>query len=46
MYFDIVTWSIWLIGFVILVIWILVPVQEFKKLLRKKQIQFRKDEEK
>jgi hypothetical protein len=32
MYFDWITWSIWLIGFVIMIIWIYVPIQEFKKL--------------
>lgn len=37
--FDYVTWSIWLVGFVILVVWIYVPVKEIRKLLadRKKQ---------
>jgi hypothetical protein len=33
MYFDWVTWGIWGIGFSILVIWILVPIREFKKIL-------------
>ncbi|MGA7723202.1 MAG: hypothetical protein WCA84_18695 [Ignavibacteriaceae bacterium] len=33
MYFDWITWGIWSIGFVILVIWILVPIKEFRKLL-------------
>ena len=37
MYFDWRTWGIELIGFLILVIWILVPVREFKNLLRKKR---------
>ena len=35
MYFDWVTWSIWLVGFIIMVIWILIPVREFKKLVQK-----------
>ncbi len=34
MYFDWVTWGIWAIGFAILVIWILVPIREFKKILQ------------
>lgn len=37
MYFDWITWSIWLIGFIIMIIWILVPVREFKKLLQKRR---------
>ncbi|MBK7107334.1 MAG: hypothetical protein IPH62_18830 [Ignavibacteriae bacterium] len=37
MYFDWVTWSIWLTGFIILVIWIMVPVKEFKVLIQKKR---------
>ena len=32
MYFDWITWGIWLIGLIILVIWIYVPIKEFKKL--------------
>ena len=35
--FDWVTWSIWLVGFAILVIWIVVPFREFKGILRKKR---------
>jgi len=37
MYIDWITWSIWLIGFAIMIIWILIPVQEFRKLVRKKR---------
>jgi len=33
MYFDWVTWSIWLLGFVILVVWIVIPVREFKQMM-------------
>jgi hypothetical protein len=33
MYFDWITWSIWLLGFIILIIWIIVPVKEFRRLL-------------
>jgi len=33
MYFDWITWSIWLLGFIILVIWIIVPLKEFRRLL-------------
>jgi len=35
--FDWITWSIWLVGFIIMVIWILIPVKEFKKLVHKKR---------
>lgn len=42
MYFDWRTWGIWLIGFIILVIWILIPVQEFKKLVKKKRYEMNK----
>ena len=27
--FDWITWSVWLIGVVILVIWVVVPIREF-----------------
>jgi len=39
MYFDWITWGIWLLGFIIFIIWIIVPVKEFRKLLadRKKK---------
>ncbi len=33
--FDWITWSIWLIGFIILIIWIVIPYKEFKDLMRK-----------
>jgi len=33
MYFDWITWSIWLLGFVILIIWVYVPYKEFRKIL-------------
>jgi hypothetical protein len=34
---DWITWSIWLVGFAIMVLWILVPIGEFRRLLRKKK---------
>ncbi len=37
MYFDWVTWSIWLVGFIIMVIWIFIPLKEFKKLVQQKR---------
>lgn len=37
MYFDWRTWGIWAIGFSILVVWIIVPIREFKKLLKKRR---------
>ena len=39
MYIDWVTWSVWLIGFAILVIWIYFPVREFKNLYKKRKEQ-------
>jgi len=33
--FDWVTWSIWLVGFIILVVWVVVPYKELKKILQK-----------
>lgn len=32
--FDWLTWGIWSIGFAILVIWIVVPIREFKVMLK------------
>ncbi len=32
---DWITWSIWFLGLVILVVWIYVPIKEFKTLLEK-----------
>jgi len=32
MYFDWITWSIWSLGFIILIMWIIVPIKEFLKL--------------
>ena len=37
MYFDWITWSIWLLGFIILVVWIWIPLKEFKKLLAQRK---------
>jgi|GEM_PF-606133 len=34
MHIDWVTWSIWLVGFVILVIWIIVPLKEFVAIVK------------
>lgn len=34
MYIDWFTWGIWLIGFIILIVWITVPIREFKKLIQ------------
>ncbi len=39
MYFDWITWSIWLIGFIILLIWIFIPVKEFKKIVQQKRVE-------
>lgn len=32
--FDWMTWSIWALGCVIMVAWIIVPIREFKSMLR------------
>jgi len=40
--FDWMTWGIWGIGFGILVVWIIVPIREFKQML--KRLHERKDE--
>jgi len=37
MYIDWITWSIWLIGFLILVVWIWVPIKEIRAIMRKKR---------
>jgi hypothetical protein len=36
-YFDWITWSIWLLGFIILVVWIWVPAREFRRLLAERR---------
>jgi hypothetical protein len=35
--FDWRTWGIWAIGFAILVVWIVVPIKEFRKLLKSRR---------
>lgn len=37
MYIDWITWSIWFIGFFILVVWIWIPIKEIKTIVRKKR---------
>lgn len=39
MKFDWITWSIWALGLIILIVWIIVPVRELKTLIhaRKKE---------
>lgn len=39
MYFDWITWSIWCIGLVIMIVWIVVPLREFKRLMASKKQQ-------
>jgi len=31
---DIITWGIWLLGFIVLIIWIYIPIQEFKGMIK------------
>lgn len=33
--FDWMTWGIWAIGFGILVVWIIVPIREFRDMLKR-----------
>lgn len=35
--FDWVTWSIWLLGFIILVVWVWLPIREFRRLLSERR---------
>jgi len=37
MYFDWVTWSIWALGLIILIVWIYVPAKEFRQLLKERR---------
>lgn len=37
MYFDWITWSIWSLGFIILVMWIVIPLREFFKLKKDRE---------
>jgi uncharacterized protein YoxC len=37
MYIDYVTWSIWFLGFAILVVWLIIPIKEIKKLLAERK---------
>ena len=34
MYFDWISWSIWLLGLFILIVWVYVPIKEFKQLIK------------
>ncbi len=45
--FDWMTWSVWLVGLIILVTWIIVPIREFaamRKRMRERGTQGRRDE--
>jgi hypothetical protein len=46
MYFDWITGGIWLMGFIIMVIWIWIPLKEFRKLLLLKRSEHRDKMEK
>lgn len=39
MYFDWITWSIWLLGFIIWITWIVVPIKEFRTILKERRAQ-------
>ena len=40
--FDWVTWGIWLVGFIILVIWIIVPMKEFVGIVKSQHATYKK----
>ncbi len=35
--FDWITWSIWLIGFIVLVVWTWIPIREFRRLVAQRR---------
>jgi hypothetical protein len=37
-YIDWITWGIWLLGLIILVVWIWIPLKEFKRLLAARKL--------
>jgi hypothetical protein len=37
MYIDYVTWSIWFLGFAILIVWLIIPIKELKKLIAERK---------
>jgi len=39
MYFDWITWSIWSLGFIILVMWIIIPLKEYLKLKKDRAVE-------
>jgi hypothetical protein len=39
--FDWITWSVWLIGFVILIVWIVVPLREFNDMRKRMRVRVR-----
>lgn len=43
MVFDWVTWSIWLVGFLVLIVWIILPLKELRRLLADRRRQAEKD---
>jgi hypothetical protein len=34
---DWITWSIWFLGLIILIVWIYVPIKEFRQLLHERR---------
>ena len=45
MAFDWITWGIWLLGVIILIVWIYVPAKEFMQLLRERKARAGKPEQ-
>ena len=33
---DVITWGIWLLGFIILIVWIYIPIKEFKSMIKER----------
>ena len=37
LYIDPVSWSVWLLGFIIWIVWIIVPIKEFRAIVKEKR---------
>lgn len=36
MHFDFITWGVWFLGFIILVVWTYLSIKEFMKILKRR----------
>lgn len=34
--FDWMTWSVWALGFAIMIVWTIVPIREFRQMLKRR----------